>query len=111
MQRVGEAVRDWEEDHFIRLLALRNPEFRCTGLVIDDLRYENEYQWLRDRGFILVYIEGSFRPLEGAEAEHESEMGLDPARHRFDLVLPAGSSVLERVMAVARLLDDDALLP
>jgi hypothetical protein len=111
MQRIGQVLRDRDPDHFVELLALRNPECSRTGLVIDDVRYENEYHWLRDHGFVLVYLEGSFRPLEGEEAEHESEVSLSPERLRFDLVLPAGSSVVQRVAAVSRLLRDPALAP
>ncbi|MCX2726023.1 hypothetical protein OO015_00685 [Thermomicrobium sp. 4228-Ro] len=111
MQRLGRCLRDEDPDHFVKLLALRNPAFSQTGLVIDDVRYENEYRWLRDHGFVLIYLKGSFRPLEGEEAEDESETALSPERVRFDLVLPAGSSVVQRVAAVSRLLRDPALSP
>ena len=105
LQGMGMLLRAWNPDHFIELLALRNAERHQTGLVIDDLRFPNEYQWLRQHGFLVVYIEGSFRPLQGAEAEHESEHSLSPELVPFDLVLPAGSTVAQRVVAVASLLD------
>jgi energy-coupling factor transporter ATP-binding protein EcfA2 len=106
MQGIGTLVRDWNQDHFIELLALRHPDLFLTGLVIDDLRYENEFHWLRERGFTLVYLEGSFRPLMGEEAEHESEHALAADRLPFDLVLPAGSGLLARLEALTRLLGE-----
>jgi len=104
-QGIGMLLRAWNPDHFIELLAERSGDFPRAGLVIDDLRFLNEYQWLRQHGFLVVYIEGSFRPLQGAEAEHESETALSPEVVPFDLVLPAGSSVAERVEAIVSVLD------
>ncbi len=111
MQGIGQLLREHGPGHFIDLLALRNPEFRRTGLVIDDLRYENEFRWLREQGFVLIYLEGSFRPLEGREAEHESENGLSPERFGFDLVVPAGSGLAQRLSAIHRLLRDRLVDP
>jgi len=104
MQRLGQSLREYDEDHFVKLLEERNPGLQASGLVIDDVRYPNEFCWLREKGFILVYLEGSFRPLEGEEAAHESEIALSPDAYPFDLVLPAGTSVIQRVAAVARVL-------
>ena len=111
MQGIGQLLREHDPEHFVKLLALRNPEFSRTGLVIDDLRYGNELRWLRENGFVVVYLEGSFLPLEAGEAEHESENSLSPQRDHFDLVLPAGSGVTQRVAAVHRLLRRRVLDP
>jgi hypothetical protein len=109
LQGIGQLLREHDADHFIALLALRNPDMDRTGLVIDDLRYENEFRWLRERGFLLVYLEGSYRPLEGSDAEHESENALSPERVHFDLVLPFGTGVAQRVAAIRRLLKGETV--
>ena len=110
LQRIGDVLRSYDQDHFVSLLWERNPDWSSSGLVVDDLRYENEYHHLRERGFVLVYLQGSFRPLVGEEAEHESENALDPERLIFDLVLPPGGSVVQRVAAVSRLIRERTAL-
>lgn len=104
MQHVGFLLREHDENHFVQLLEERNAGFEHRGLIIDDLRFENEFRWAKQRGFLTVYLAGSFKPLEGEEANHVSEVALSPRSSPFDLVLPAGTSVAYRVSAVVQAL-------
>ncbi len=91
MQALGTMMRNEDKDIFIRLLEKR---MAPGGAIIDDLRYRNELSWCRQNGFIVVYLRGSYRPLEGDEAAHESEnqISADDA----DIVLQEGG-VSERL--------------
>lgn len=104
MQHIGSLLRDYDQDHFVKLLEERNPSVEYRGLIIDDLRFENEFRWAKERGFLTVYLAGSFKPLDGAEASHVSETALSPHSFPFDVVLPAGTSVAYRVSAVVQAL-------
>lgn len=109
MQQIGQVLREYDEDHFVQLLEERNPGFAHRGLIIDDLRFENEFRWAKERGFLTVYLEGSFRPLSGPEAGHVSETSLSPELP-WDLLLPAGTSVVYRVSAVVQALKERELV-
>jgi hypothetical protein len=106
MQHLGAVLREHDEDHFVKLLEERNPGLEYRGLIIDDLRFENEFRWAKERGFLTVYLAGTFRPLEGEEARHVSETALSPRHVPIDLVLPAGTSVAYRVSAVVQALKE-----
>ena len=55
-------MRDYDEDVWIKHLA-EDYEFvltkEPTGIVIDDVRQRNEFEWARDNGFIIVRVESS----------------------------------------------------
>lgn len=55
-------MREYDEDVWIKHLA-EDYEFvltkEPTGIVIDDVRQQNEYEWARDNGFIIVRVESS----------------------------------------------------
>lgn len=46
------------------------------GLVITDVRFENEAEWIREEGGRVVHITGRETTVEGAAAEHVSEAGI-----------------------------------
>lgn len=54
----------------------------ATGIVISDLRFENEADWLRRRGGMVIHIQ---RPDAPGVAAHSSEAGI--AIHDHDLVI------------------------
>lgn len=46
------------------------------GIVISDVRFENEAAWIRSVGGVVVHIEGRATTLEGTTAQHASEAGI-----------------------------------
>jgi len=96
MQALGTMMRNEDEDIFIRLLEQR---MAPGGAIIDDLRHRNELAWCRQNGFIVVYLRGSYRPLDGEEAAHESENQL--SADDADIVLEEGE-VSERLRYLLR---------
>ncbi|QAX95009.1 deoxynucleoside monophosphate kinase [Streptomyces phage Sebastisaurus] len=78
LQAVGQTVRLHDEDFWVRV-ALRKVDAADSWnmpVVITDVRYPNEAETLRKRGFALVRVT---RPgaSAGPNAEHESETALD----------------------------------
>jgi dephospho-CoA kinase len=57
-QRLGQAVRDIDEDTWVRLLIERiNEPGQDVPYVVDDVRYHNEAWALKGEGFVTVRIE------------------------------------------------------
>lgn len=79
MQILGAAKRRQDPFCLVNSLAVRN-NITAVGaswepadfLVVADIRDENELNFCRDRG-IVIMIDGSHKALEGSEAEHPSE--------------------------------------
>lgn len=59
-QKVGQSLRAIDEDVWVSHVADKFNQIKeytdVTGVVIDDLRQPNEYQWARDNGFIIIRI-------------------------------------------------------
>ncbi|MEU8619948.1 hypothetical protein [Streptomyces sp. NPDC048623] len=97
LQRLGQAVRDQDERHWLRaaLAKVDVAERWNLPVVVTDCRYENEAEALRARGFLLVRIErpGQHGPAGEDQRQHRSETELDdfPA----DIVLTNRGSVDE----------------
>jgi len=83
LQQVGTVLRDYDAEIFIKLLENRWPG--DGGIIIDDLRFQNELAWCRERGFYVVYLLGSYQPLPEEFALHHSENEIVP--EDADLVL------------------------
>jgi hypothetical protein len=66
--------------HLDNMIELRDGH--APGFVISDVRYENEAQWVRDLGGVVVHIQ---RPDAQAVASHSSESGV--AVHDNDFVI------------------------
>jgi hypothetical protein len=70
------------------------------------MRFQNEYDWCKENGFILVRLDISEamqynRGAEKGTYYHTSETGLDHIeRDSWDVWLPEESSVAQRVSAV-----------
>ncbi|MFE4514408.1 hypothetical protein ACFRMQ_09495 [Kitasatospora sp. NPDC056783] len=100
LQRLGEAVRQGDPEHWLRLaLAKLDTADRWNlPVVVSDVRYANELAALRARGALVVRIE---RPGAGAggDAEHHvSETELDHAP--VDVTVP-NSGTLQDLYALA----------
>ncbi len=66
---------------FWLLLAQRGVEAReklgCSGVVISDVRFDNEADWVRARGGLIVHMEGPARSGMAVDGEgHASERGI-----------------------------------
>ena len=88
MQKMGTECRKRTPDYFIRCLAYRNcfmeipfqgytiwqyQGIRSGFLIVSDMRYYNEFEFVRANG-VTIYLCGSHAPLDGAAAEHKSEI-------------------------------------
>ncbi|MFE9026219.1 hypothetical protein ACFYOA_08145 [Streptomyces iakyrus] len=78
LQNIGQAQREHDEDYWVRL-ALRKVDAADSWklpVVISDVRYRNEAEALRKRGFVLIHVT---RPgaSAGENADHASETELD----------------------------------
>ncbi|MFI0262071.1 hypothetical protein ACH4OW_23875 [Streptomyces sp. NPDC017056] len=97
LQRLGQSVRDQDERLWLRLaLAKVDVADRWSvPVVITDLRYRNEADALRARGFLLVRVErpGEHGPASADQREHISETELDGVEP--DAVLTNGGTVAE----------------
>lgn len=52
LQGIGQKMREIDHDVWVKYLARQNDD----NVVLDDLRYKNEYQLLKDNGFIMVRV-------------------------------------------------------
>jgi dephospho-CoA kinase len=84
LQRIGQGVRKYDPDYWVRL-ALKDVEYLndlSCAVVITDVRYVNEAEALRDRGFKLIRVTRKPDPRGYTTAEtalmmHDSETDLD----------------------------------
>src|SRR5690348_1976950 len=106
LQGIGVYMRSLQADHWIKVLAAKHPDLDSTGLIVDDCRFQNEYQWLKDTGFLMVRLKvrSETQVRRGAgygQLFHQSEIALDPLPDRaFDIVLDEYTQVPERVTKV-----------
>jgi hypothetical protein len=110
LQNVASFVRQNAPDHWIKQMIKRHPDCQTSGLIIDDCRYLNEFNFLKANGFLMVrlIIAPETQIARGASASgfsHESETDLDniPAEY-WDLVLSEASSVNYRAKAIMQAL-------
>ncbi|MFE6494113.1 hypothetical protein [Streptomyces sp. NPDC057747] len=77
LQHMGQTIRDLDPDFWIRQALRKVDEAEGIGLpcVITDVRYPNEVEALRRRGFYLVHID---RPGVGPANDHASETSIRP---------------------------------
>ncbi|MEU7642073.1 hypothetical protein AB0C11_39675 [Streptomyces sp. NPDC039016] len=97
LQRLGQAVRDQDERHWLRLaLAKIDVADRWNlPVVLTDTRYVNEAEALRSRGFLLVRVDrpGEHGPTGEDERRHQSETEL--ADFPADAVLTNSGTLAE----------------
>lgn len=97
LQRTGDAIRGAQPDFFVELMgdAIR----RTAGhIVVDDVRFENEYELLRCCGFLVAKI---VRGGEGSDL-HESESW--PRNFHRSHVLVVNDGDMESLKAAAAIL-------
>ena len=105
-QALGAFRRAQDEDYWVKraMTGVNNRDF----YVVDDCRYQNEYDALRNRHFAFLLLKPgpTTRPLTGAQAEHESERDWPhfPTDGQFEFV--EGPAEMARIIAAAcRLID------
>lgn len=107
-QYIGtDLCRAHDPDWWVQRMA-RRFSYRPIGkhFVIDDMRFQNEYDWCKEQGFLMVRLDIS-RELQytrGAEEgtfDHPSETGLDHIpREEWDVWLDERSSPTQRALLV-----------
>jgi hypothetical protein len=119
-QYIGtDLVREEYPDWWVMLFAReceRVKDIR-SGVIVDDMRFENEYDWCVNNGFFVIRLD--ITPEEqiarGAEAHtfwHSSETGLDHlAPEAFDLWLSQDTSPAQRVILVMNALQNYQSFP
>jgi hypothetical protein len=92
LQRTGHTVREYDKDFWLRPMRqkLNNAERWNVPVIITDVRYPNEAEMLRQRGFRLVRIVRP-EPLSGYGDTHESETALDD--YAADVTIHNGGSL------------------
>jgi dephospho-CoA kinase len=78
LQTLGEARREENPDYWVNQLLSDIDTIDIEDICVDDMRYENEAEALRDAGFKLVYVEcTNLLDPDDPKRDHESEHGLD----------------------------------
>ncbi|MEW2635755.1 hypothetical protein AB0903_29980 [Streptomyces sp. NPDC048389] len=95
LQRLGQSVRDQDEDFWLRLaLAKIDVADRWNlPVVVTDCRYANEADALRCAGALMVRVDRPGAGAEGEAARHVSEIELDD--YPADAVLTNGGTLAE----------------
>ena len=79
LQILGQLFRDEEPDYWIR--ALEHSIDVCKNYIVEDVRYPNEFEWIRDcrRGVVGRVVRPSSRATysQGRDQKHASETALD----------------------------------
>jgi len=107
-QYIGtELCRAYDPDWWVKRMAVRTYRMPLAEpVIIDDMRFQNEYDWCRENGFILVRLDISpemvyNRGGEEGTFDHPSETGLDHIeREEWHLWCSEDTSVDQRVQAV-----------
>ena len=97
LQKFGTDIcRDIDPDIWIRHLwhDMRVCPSSAKFILIDDVRFRNEFDFVRDMGGILIRMGNEVDKRKGCisecrEPDHISELELDSMKDKFDLVVPA----------------------
>jgi dephospho-CoA kinase len=100
LQEVGTALRQVHPDIWVDILTRRlDGGIGChlNNLVITDVRYLNEVRAVKDRfGYIIRVVREDYQALQGAEAQHPSEMEqLSVPESLIDATISAKSGELD----------------
>lgn len=66
LQRLGQSLRNYDEDFWVKSM----PAIIADRSVVTDIRYDNELDWVKRRGGVVVAIN---RPGHGPVNDHKSE--------------------------------------
>ena len=96
LQTLGQKMREIDEDVWVRqaeqAVLWAEDSRRTAGVVIDDLRQPNEYEWARANGFIIIRVEADEalrlkRAEQAGDSFSEEDMAHDTEQHvdKFDV--------------------------
>src|SRR5690625_4501378 len=96
LQELGQKMREIDEDVWIKQaeqdVELAEAWRSTAGVVIDDLRQPNEYEWARANGFIIIRVEASDdlrleRAKQAGDSFNEEDLAHDTEQHvdKFDV--------------------------
>lgn len=93
LQTVGtDVIRAYDPDVWVNYVVRQLVEEK--DYVVDDCRFLNEAQILRDNGFVIVRIDGPQRtPMVGQTSQHASETEMDNIA--YDYILPNNGTLDE----------------
>lgn len=101
LQHLGQAQREHDEDYWVRALRSKVNAAQAWNLpvVVTDVRYPNEADMLRTRGFRMVrVVRPALRELPLQAARHASETALDDFRADVEIVNSGSVEELHRLM-------------
>lgn len=109
LQKLGVAVRDIDENAWANVL-LRKVDNSDSRIVVDDCRFPNEYQSLKERGFRIVRIIADRnervrrltqigRLQDESQLEHSTETGLDDADVDYTITNDGTEDDLRKLVA------------
>lgn len=110
LQGIGtEVARTVHKEVWIKNMELRTKEYRDLnmGIVIDDMRFDNEAQWVRDNGGKVIHMTGPTDKDGTKHTEHASEAGVEKKPEDIVLVnngtVAALKSTLDLIMVEQKL--------
>ena len=83
----------WVKNMARRVKAIQSVNDICSGIVIDDVRFRNEADWLRQKGFVIVKVVGRGYELSKDIMAHPSEAEVELVE--ADIVLDNSGTVEE----------------
>lgn len=88
LQGYGEFARQyWGDDYWIN--ALEDNTFNIDTVIIPDVRYVNEAEWIKESGGLLVAIIGPSRwPDDQRDPNHPSEANVRRCQEMADMTVP-----------------------
>ena len=89
LQDVGQALRELDEDVWVRQLAVTVGVYESlyvtNGIVIDDLRQPNEYEWAKDNGFTIIRVNANEDTRLARARAAGDDFTTDDLRHETEL--------------------------
>jgi energy-coupling factor transporter ATP-binding protein EcfA2 len=112
LQGLGEFARQWYgEDHWVKELDEFYTHPLGVAVIIPDVRYPNEAQYIHSKGGLLVAITGPSRwDNDKRDASHPSETNVAMCREVADIRVMNGGS-LESLRRQAELVAKKAMIP
>lgn len=101
LQMYGQGMRNIDPDYWIHELEKDVDPKSNTIIIIGDVRYQNEMDWIRSKGGH-VFKKMGMRPISiaGRDLNHESEKELTG----YSMIFPAGTNVEEDIDMILKLI-------
>jgi len=85
LQGIGGKMREIDPEVWIKYLIRKIESEDNPNVVIDDCRYLNESEWLRDFDFTIIKLVGRLRELTPEQRVHPSEMELEEIEADYEI--------------------------